>query len=124
MRSMRFWGSILAAGLALSSCASSYDCRSKPVHDRLFSILRDNFFDVLGKTHEPGLQSLAALAGFVGLVAGVAGAMRMDREAPELHRAGAIWNRQELTSRSPWGSPPARRDSASRSQPPRLWCTN
>lgn len=86
MRSMRFWGSILAAGLALSSCASSYDCRSKPVHDRLFSILRDNFFDVLGKTHEPGLQSLAALAGFVGLVAGVA-EMAQPNDLEEKSRA-------------------------------------
>ncbi len=70
MRSMR--SVLLVAALALSSCAASYDCRSKPVHDKLFSILRDNFYDVLAKTDEPGLRGLATLAGFVGLVAGVA----------------------------------------------------
>jgi hypothetical protein len=70
---MRPWGSFLfAAALVLSSCAPHYDCRTKSVHDRLFSTLRDNFYDVLGKTNEPALKSLATLAGFVGLVAGVA----------------------------------------------------
>ena len=49
-----------------------YDCRSKSVHDKLFSILRDNFFDVISRTNEPALSGLAAAAGFVGLIAGVA----------------------------------------------------
>jgi hypothetical protein len=63
---------LVAVALALSSCAPRYDCRTKSVHDRLFAILRDNFYDVLSKTDQPELKGLAALAGFVGLVAGVA----------------------------------------------------
>ncbi len=71
---MRFRGLsvILAFALALASCAPRYDCRTKSVQDRLFVILRDNFYDVLSKTDQPELKGLAVLAGVVGLVAGVA----------------------------------------------------
>ncbi len=89
MRCMQSKRLILAAGLALSSCAASYDCRSKPVHDKLFSVLRDNFYDVLAKTDEPGLRGLAALAGFVGLVAGVA-EMAQPGEIEEKSRASIL----------------------------------
>jgi hypothetical protein len=61
-----------AFAFALASCAPRYDCRTKSVQDRLFVILRDNFYDVLSKTDQPELKGLAVLAGFVGLVAGVA----------------------------------------------------
>jgi hypothetical protein len=63
---------IVAFALALTSCAPRYDCRTKSVHDRLFTILRENFYGVLSKTDQPELKGLAALAGIVGLVAGVA----------------------------------------------------
>jgi hypothetical protein len=62
----------VAFALALSSCAPRYDCRTRSVQDRLFITLRDNFYDVLTRTDQPELKGLAALAGFVGLVAGVA----------------------------------------------------
>ena len=70
MRSMRLW--LLAIAVALSGCSPTCDCRSKAVHDKLFSMLRDNFYDVLGKTDEPSLRGIAAIAGVAGLVAGVA----------------------------------------------------
>jgi len=69
---MRFGGScVVAAALALSGCSQKYDCRAPAVQDKLFSNLRDNFFDVIGKTNEPALNGLAAVAGFAGLIAGV-----------------------------------------------------
>lgn len=68
----RFGGScVVALSLALSACAPKYDCGSPSVRDKLFSSLRDNFFDVIGKTNEPALSELAAVAGFAGLIAGV-----------------------------------------------------
>ena len=63
---------VFAIALALSSCSANYDCRSKPVHDKLFSILRDNFYDVISKSDEPSLKGIATVAGLAGLVAGVA----------------------------------------------------
>ncbi len=63
---------VAALAIALSSCAPRYDCRTKSVQDKLFAIMRDNFYGVLTKTDQPELKGLAALAGFVGLVAGVA----------------------------------------------------
>jgi hypothetical protein len=67
---MRLW--LFAIALALSGCSAGYDCRSKAVHDKLFSILRDNFYDVLSKADDPSLRGIAAIAGVAGLVAGVA----------------------------------------------------
>jgi hypothetical protein len=63
---------VFAIALALSSCSANYDCRSKAVHDKLFSILRDNLYDVISKSDEPSLKGIATMAGLVGLVAGVA----------------------------------------------------
>jgi hypothetical protein len=63
---------LFAAALALTSCAPAYDCRSKAVQERLFAILRDNFYDVSAKSDGPALRGVATLAGIAGLVAGVA----------------------------------------------------
>jgi hypothetical protein len=63
---------LFAIALALSGCSAGYDCRTKAVHEKLFSILRDNFYEVLRKSDEPGLKGLATMAGLLGLVAGVA----------------------------------------------------
>ena len=54
---------VFAIALALSSCSANYDCRSKPVHDKLFSILRDHFYDVISKSDEPSLKGIATVAG-------------------------------------------------------------
>ena len=63
---------LFVVALALSGCSSGYDCRTKAVQDRLITILRDNFYDVLRKSDAPGLEGLTAMAAVAGLIAGVA----------------------------------------------------
>ena len=90
---------VFAIALALSSCSANYDCRSKPVHDKLFSILRDNFYDVISKSDEPSLKGIATVAGLDRMFAVCwwpAPAVSKDRgllwigqsRAPSLARAG------------------------------------
>ena len=69
---------LFVVALALSGCSSGYDCRTKAVQDRLITILRDNFYDVLGKSDAPGLRGLAAMAGVAGLIAGLADQQNTD----------------------------------------------
>ena len=38
---------LFVVALALSGCSSGYDCRTKAFQDRLITILRDNFYEVL-----------------------------------------------------------------------------
>jgi hypothetical protein len=85
MRSIRLWS--FAIALAFSGCSAGYDCRSKAVHDKLFSILRDNFYDVLGKADEPSLRGIAAVAGVAGFVAGVAEMANEQDANPKLDRS-------------------------------------
>lgn len=71
MRSAGLHFAALAITFALSSCFANYDCRSKVVQEKLFTILRDNFYDVISKSDEPSMKDIAAVAGVAGFVAGV-----------------------------------------------------
>ena len=60
-----------AAAIALAGCSNGYDCRTKAVHEKVFKILNDNFFNVITRTNQPTLTGIAALAGVAGIVAEV-----------------------------------------------------
>jgi hypothetical protein len=68
---IKFLCAAAVAAMTLAGCSSGYDCRTKKAHEKVLSILRDNFFNVVAKTSQPTLTGIAALAGVAGLVAEV-----------------------------------------------------
>jgi len=57
--------------LALTGCGESYDCKNKLVQDKVLATLKNNFFNVLGKSNQPAMQGISALAMVAGFAAEV-----------------------------------------------------